>query len=60
MTPNLHSCTVNVSVLQKKYKDEAERLKGRFSVVSETPEMERVRANQRHISSVSRLAAQRQ
>uniref|UniRef100_A0A673AUE3 Nebulette n=1 Tax=Sphaeramia orbicularis TaxID=375764 RepID=A0A673AUE3_9TELE len=36
----------------KKYKDEAERLKGRYSLVSETPEMERVRNNQRHISSV--------
>lgn len=39
--------------LQKKYKDDAERLKERYSLVSETPEMERVRANQRHISSVS-------
>uniref|UniRef100_A0A3B5BKR9 Nebulette n=1 Tax=Stegastes partitus TaxID=144197 RepID=A0A3B5BKR9_9TELE len=38
---------------QKKYKDEAERLKGSYSLVPETPEMERVRANQRHISSVS-------
>uniref|UniRef100_A0A3B3TUU0 Nebulette n=1 Tax=Poecilia latipinna TaxID=48699 RepID=A0A3B3TUU0_9TELE len=37
---------------QKKYKDEAEQLKGRYRLVSETPEMERVRANQRHISSV--------
>uniref|UniRef100_A0A3Q2GIE5 Nebulette n=1 Tax=Cyprinodon variegatus TaxID=28743 RepID=A0A3Q2GIE5_CYPVA len=37
---------------QKKYKDEAEQLKGRYSQVPETLEMERVRANQRHISSV--------
>ncbi|MED6266188.1 hypothetical protein CHARACLAT_033213, partial [Characodon lateralis] len=36
----------------KKYKDEAEQLKGRYSLVSETPEMKRVRANQRHISSL--------
>uniref|UniRef100_A0A3B3VAI0 Uncharacterized protein n=1 Tax=Poecilia latipinna TaxID=48699 RepID=A0A3B3VAI0_9TELE len=27
-------------------------MKGRYRLVSETPEMERVRANQRHISSV--------
>lgn len=46
---------LNVSVcLQKKYKDEAERLKGSFSLGSQTPEMERVRANQRHVSSVRR------
>uniref|UniRef100_A0A3P9J2L7 Nebulette n=1 Tax=Oryzias latipes TaxID=8090 RepID=A0A3P9J2L7_ORYLA len=37
--------------LQKKYKDDAERLKEHYSLVSETPEMERVRANQRHFSS---------
>uniref|UniRef100_A0A3Q3FKA2 Uncharacterized protein n=1 Tax=Labrus bergylta TaxID=56723 RepID=A0A3Q3FKA2_9LABR len=28
-------------------------MKGQFSLLSETPEMERVKANQRHISSVS-------
>lgn len=41
--------------LQKKYKDDAERLNERYSLLSETPEMERVRANQRHFSSVSVL-----
>lgn len=39
--------------LQKKYKEEAERLKGSYCLGSETPDMERVRTNQRHISSVS-------
>lgn len=38
--------------LQKKYKDEAERLKGSFCLGAQTPEMERVRSNQQHISSV--------
>lgn len=40
--------------LQKKYKDEAERLKGSFCLGAQTPEMERVKLNQQHISSVSR------
>ncbi|XP_078137368.1 uncharacterized protein LOC144537470 [Sander vitreus] len=40
------------SEILKKYKHEAERLKGRYSLLSETPEMERVKANQRHISSL--------
>uniref|UniRef100_A0A669AUY9 Nebulette n=1 Tax=Oreochromis niloticus TaxID=8128 RepID=A0A669AUY9_ORENI len=53
-TPELlHASYLKDVYSQKKYKDEAERLKGRYSLVSETPEMERVKANQRHISSVS-------
>uniref|UniRef100_A0A673AX82 Nebulette n=1 Tax=Sphaeramia orbicularis TaxID=375764 RepID=A0A673AX82_9TELE len=47
-----HPSPKRTPVEHKKYKDEAERLKGRYSLVSETPEMERVRNNQRHISSV--------
>jgi hypothetical protein len=36
--------------MQKKYKDEAEKLKGSYGF--DTPEMERVKNNQRNISSV--------
>uniref|UniRef100_A0A8C2Z643 Nebulette n=1 Tax=Cyclopterus lumpus TaxID=8103 RepID=A0A8C2Z643_CYCLU len=48
----LTACHASSLLSEKKYKDEAERLKGR-SLASETPEMERVKANQKHISSVS-------
>ncbi|CAK6979893.1 LIM zinc-binding domain-containing Nebulette-like [Scomber scombrus] len=53
VTPELERVRQNQENLSsKKYKCDAERLKGRYSLVSETPEMERVKANQQHISSV--------
>uniref|UniRef100_A0A3B5JZU9 Nebulette n=1 Tax=Takifugu rubripes TaxID=31033 RepID=A0A3B5JZU9_TAKRU len=52
-TPDLlHASYLKDVYSQKKYKDEAERLKGRFCLGAQTPEMERVKSNQQHISSV--------
>uniref|UniRef100_A0A8C6T927 Uncharacterized protein n=1 Tax=Neogobius melanostomus TaxID=47308 RepID=A0A8C6T927_9GOBI len=38
--------------LQKKYRDEAQKQRSSYSLGSDTPDMERVRTNQRQISSV--------
>uniref|UniRef100_A0A3Q2NWI4 NEBU n=1 Tax=Fundulus heteroclitus TaxID=8078 RepID=A0A3Q2NWI4_FUNHE len=51
-TPELLRVKKANQILNQKYKDEAEQLRGRYSLLPETPEMERVRANQRNLSSV--------
>uniref|UniRef100_G3NA44 Uncharacterized protein n=1 Tax=Gasterosteus aculeatus TaxID=69293 RepID=G3NA44_GASAC len=49
-TPELlHASYLKDVYSQKKYRDEAERLKGRRSLIAETAETQRVRANQRHL-----------
>uniref|UniRef100_A0A8C7W3V5 Uncharacterized protein n=1 Tax=Oncorhynchus mykiss TaxID=8022 RepID=A0A8C7W3V5_ONCMY len=45
----LDGVSISLNIMQKKYKDEAEKLKG--SYVFNTPEIERVKNNQRNISS---------
>uniref|UniRef100_A0A3Q3KZB5 Nebulette n=1 Tax=Mastacembelus armatus TaxID=205130 RepID=A0A3Q3KZB5_9TELE len=51
-TPELLHASYLKDVYSQRYKDEAEHLKGRYSLTSQSPEIERVKANQRHISSV--------
>lgn len=46
----LDGVSISLKFMQKKYKDEAEKLKGSYGF--DTPEMERVKNNQRNISSV--------
>uniref|UniRef100_A0A3B4AXM2 SH3 domain-containing protein n=1 Tax=Periophthalmus magnuspinnatus TaxID=409849 RepID=A0A3B4AXM2_9GOBI len=53
-TPDLLRAKNATNILsEKKYRDKAERLRSSYSLVPDTPEMERVRNNQKQLSSVS-------
>uniref|UniRef100_A0A3B4AW03 Uncharacterized protein n=1 Tax=Periophthalmus magnuspinnatus TaxID=409849 RepID=A0A3B4AW03_9GOBI len=52
-TPDLLRAKNATNILsEKKYRDKAERLRSSYSLVPDTPEMERVRNNQKQLSSV--------